>query len=59
MDKEKIVNKIIKLYTPLTADCKQEFIASSKIKTFEKGTIVIREGQYSKKAYLVVQGPTI
>ena len=56
MDKEKILNEIIELYTPLPADCKQEFIANSKIKTFEKGAIVIREGQYSKKAYLVVQG---
>ncbi|MCH7403086.1 Crp/Fnr family transcriptional regulator [Belliella kenyensis] len=40
----------------LTKACKDEFIASSKFCTFKKGDVVIREGQYSQKAYLIIEG---
>lgn len=56
MNTEKILNEIGEKYSPLSIECQQEFIANSKIGTFRKGEIVVHEGQFSKKAYLIVQG---
>ena len=56
MNIEKILNEIGETYSPISNECQQEFIANSKISTFKKGEIVVREGQFSKKGYLIVQG---
>lgn len=56
MNIEKILDKIGGLYSPLSFDCQQEFAALSTISTYKRGEIVVREGQFSKKAYLIVQG---
>lgn len=56
MNPEKIINQIGKMYLPLSSECKQEFIAKLKLKTYRKGEIVVREGQYAKQAYLIAQG---
>ena len=56
MNNETILTKIGELYSPLSIECQQEFIANSKINSFKKGEIVVREGEFSKKAYLIVQG---
>lgn len=56
MNREKILNEIVKLYAPLSMECQQEFLTNSKVSTFKKGEIVIREGQFSKKGYLIVEG---
>lgn len=56
MNIEKKLNEIGKIYSPLTYECQQELIANSKIITFKKGDTVVREGQYSKKAYLIIEG---
>ncbi len=56
MNTEKILNKIGEIYSPLSIDCRQEFIVKSKLSTYRKGDTVVKEGQYSKKAYLIVQG---
>ena len=56
MNSEKILNEIGKIYGPLSIDCQQDLIASSKMNTFKRSEIVIREGQFSKKAYLIMQG---
>ncbi len=56
MDIEKILTKTGDIYAPLSNECQQELIASSSINTFKKGEIVVREGQYSKKIYLIIQG---
>lgn len=56
MNTEEIFTTIGKSYTPLSAECLQELVTHSKLKTFKKGEVVVREGQYSKKAYLIVQG---
>lgn len=32
------------------------FIACSKVSTFKRGDVVVSEGQFSKKAYLIVEG---
>lgn len=56
MDTKTIIDKISKRYTPLSNECQAELLANSKIKTFKKGEIVVREGQFSKNAYLITQG---
>ena len=56
MNIEKILNEIGETYSPISNECQQEFIANSKISTFKKGEIVVREGQFSKEGYLIVQG---
>ena len=56
MNIEKVLYQIGEIYSPLSNECQQEFIAHSKINTFKRGEVVVREGQFSKKAYLIVQG---
>ena len=56
MNIEQILIEIGESYFPLSFDCQKEFIANSKINTFKKGEIVVREGQFSKKAYLILKG---
>ncbi|MCK0132569.1 Crp/Fnr family transcriptional regulator [Flavobacteriaceae bacterium F08102] len=56
MNIEKILNEFGETYSPISIECQNEFIANSKISTFKKGEIVVREGQFSKKGYLIVQG---
>ncbi|WP_225034786.1 Crp/Fnr family transcriptional regulator [Winogradskyella sp. SM1960] len=56
MNIENILNKIGETYYPITNECQQELIANSKIVSYKKGEIVVREGQFSKKAYLIVKG---
>lgn len=56
MNIEKILNGIGEIYSPISNECQQEFIANSKISRFKKGEIVVREGQFSKKGFLIVQG---
>ena len=56
MNRKKILKDIGKIYGPLSIECQQDLIVCSKINTFKRNEIVIREGQFSKKAYLIVQG---
>lgn len=56
MNTQEIISKISELYTPLSTECQQDIVALAKISTFKKGEVVVREGQFSKKAYLIVQG---
>lgn len=56
MNNKNILNQIVEIYSPLSIECQQSFLVNSKINTFKKGEIVIREGQFSKKAYLIIEG---
>lgn len=56
MNSEKILNEIGEIYSPLSIECRQELIANFNVLTLNKGEIVVREGQFSDKAYLIVQG---
>ena len=53
---KKVLEEITQAYSKLSIDCQQDFISNSRLCTFEKGKVVIREGQYSKKAYLILSG---
>ncbi|SEC41098.1 cAMP-binding domain of CRP or a regulatory subunit of cAMP-dependent protein kinases [Tenacibaculum sp. MAR_2009_124] len=56
MNLEKILTEVGHAYAPLTFECQQEFIKHSEVKMFKKGDVVVREGQYSQKAYLLIKG---
>jgi len=56
MNIENILNAIGETYAPLSEECRQELVSYSKLRTFKKGEIVAKEGQVSKKAYLIVEG---
>lgn len=56
MNIEKTLHQIGEKYSPLSIECQQELIANSKFNTYKKREIVVREGEYSKKAYLIVKG---
>lgn len=56
MNFENILTQIEHSYTPLSNACKQELISNSEINTYRRGEIVVREGQFSKKAYFIVKG---
>lgn len=56
MNHYKTLELIGAIYSPISIACQEEFIAHSKAHTIPKGTIVVREGQFSNKAYLIIQG---
>jgi len=56
MNIQNILNKIGERYCPISKECQEELIAQTRIRTFKKSDIVIREGQYSKNAFLIIQG---
>lgn len=56
MNSEEILNTISEIYSPLSMECREELMVNLKFQTFSKGEIVVREGQYSDSAYLIVQG---
>ncbi|BDS14717.1 Crp/Fnr family transcriptional regulator [Aureispira anguillae] len=53
---KKTLHKIGEIYAPLSIECQQEFIANVTVRTIKKGEIVVREGQFSDRAYLIIQG---
>jgi CRP-like cAMP-binding protein len=55
-NKEQIIDSISAQYSPLTAHCKTDFNNLSKVWTFDKSTMLVREGQYADKIYFIVQG---
>ncbi|MCC5918918.1 MAG: Crp/Fnr family transcriptional regulator [Cryomorphaceae bacterium] len=56
MNAEKILNEIGEIYSPLSFECQAEFINHSKVQTYMKGDIFVREGQFAKKAFLIIEG---
>ncbi|EOZ99237.1 cAMP-binding protein [Indibacter alkaliphilus LW1] len=53
---EKVLNETSAAYSPLSAECSQDFIDNLSIRKFQRGDLVVREGQFAKKAYLIVSG---
>jgi len=56
MNNKNFLDQIGEIYSPLSIECQQAFLTNSKLNTFKKGEIVIREGQFSKKGYLIIEG---
>jgi CRP-like cAMP-binding protein len=55
-NKEQIIESISAQYSPLTEHCKTDFKDLSKVLTFDKFTMLVREGQYADKTYFIVAG---
>lgn len=53
---ESILQRINELFYPLSEEVKKDFIANSQLASYKKGDIVVREGQISKKAFLIIKG---
>ncbi|MGG6231984.1 Crp/Fnr family transcriptional regulator [Tenacibaculum sp. SDUM215027] len=56
MNYKEVFKTIEEAYTPLSTECQQELITRSKVCVYKKGDIVVREGQFSKKVFFIVQG---
>ncbi|WP_428742180.1 Crp/Fnr family transcriptional regulator [Tenacibaculum sp.] len=56
MNYKEIFKTIEEAYAPLSTECQQELITNSKVCVYKKGDIVVREGQFSKKVFFIVQG---
>lgn len=56
MNVQQILNNIGESYSPLTEECQRELVSDSKVSLFKKGETVVHEGQFSKKAYLIIDG---
>ncbi|MEL6968689.1 MAG: Crp/Fnr family transcriptional regulator [Bacteroidota bacterium] len=51
-----VIDAISKKYAPLSSECVQELLPKLKITNYAKGGTLVREGQYSDKAFYVLQG---
>jgi CRP-like cAMP-binding protein len=56
MSIEQIIEAISNHYTQLSNDCMADLKSVSKILSVEKGSIIVKEGQYADKAYFIAQG---
>ena len=56
MTAQQIIEQTQGFFEFLPSECQQDFIQYSKLRTFEKGEIAVREGQHSKTAYFILQG---
>ncbi len=56
MKPETIIEHISETYSPLTADCQQAVLASTKILSLKKNSTLVREGQFSDKTFYIIRG---
>ncbi len=55
-EKQKISQAICDHYVPLSAACIEEFIKCTNILTFDKPTLIVKEGEYADKTYFIASG---
>lgn len=53
---ETAINRICSSYCSLSDKCQSDFRCCSKVLTADKGTILVKEGQYSDKVYYILNG---
>jgi CRP-like cAMP-binding protein len=56
MDIEQIIENIELHYLKLTNECRCELKDFSKVITLDRGTVVVREGQFSDKTFFIAKG---
>ncbi|PKA99219.1 CRP-like cAMP-binding protein [Flavobacteriaceae bacterium MAR_2009_75] len=56
MNLDLVFQQLEKSYIPLSSDCKEAFLQHAKLAFYKKGDVVVREGQFSKKAFLIIEG---
>lgn len=55
-DIDQIVDHVSKTYSELTKECKKDLKDLSKVSSFEKGTLLVKEGHFANKSYFIVSG---
>lgn len=53
---EEVIETISKKYHELSVDCQKDIVSIAKVKYYQKGEVVAKEGDYSKNAYLILKG---
>lgn len=53
---EEIFNEIETAYCTLSPTCRSAFLDQSTLKNYHKGEVVVQEGQFAQKAYLIMKG---
>lgn len=56
MDPSTILNKIEEHYSSLSKECFEALVNKLSLKSIPKGEVLVREGQFAKKAYFILQG---
>ncbi|MEM9921553.1 MAG: Crp/Fnr family transcriptional regulator [Bacteroidota bacterium] len=56
MTKEIVLDIINKKYSPLSVECQQDLFDCLTLASIEKGQTIVREGQFSHKAYFLLHG---
>lgn len=56
MTKEEIIKNISETYSTLSLECQEELPNKATILSLEKGSILVREGQYSDKTFYIIKG---
>ena len=56
MNPHLVFQQLEKSYAPLSSECKEAFLEHATMGFYKKGDVVVREGQYSKKAFLIIEG---
>lgn len=51
-----IINLISELYSPLSEACILDLASVCKTLSFDKSTIIVREGQFANKTYFIIKG---
>lgn len=56
MNKKKVIDLISEQYSLLSSECRLELEQNAIIRNLDRNTILVKEGQYSDKAFYVVSG---
>lgn len=56
LGKDEIIELVCRHYGPLSPVSREALKANSNIRHYEKGTMIVKEGQYSDKLYFIVAG---
>lgn len=56
MNKETILNSISNSHSKLSSKCQLDLLKTTKILSLKKGTLLVRDGQFSNKTYYIISG---
>jgi CRP-like cAMP-binding protein len=55
-DIKQVIHYISELYSPISEACITDLSSVSKILSFDKPTIIVKEGQFANKTYFIIKG---
>lgn len=56
MSPKEIIENISNIFFPLSDMCKKDFLEVSKIVSFEKTSLIVKEGQIAQNMYFIIKG---